>query len=66
MTRGGVKEHVEAIRERYLKAGRKEKGQILDEVTKVTGYHRKAAIRLLRRGWRAKAVGRRGGQGSMV
>ena len=60
MTRGGVKEYIEAIRERYLKAGRKEKGQILDEVTKVTGYHRKAAIRLLRRGWRAKAVGRRG------
>ena len=60
MTRGGVKEYIEAVQGRYLNAGRKEKGQILDEVTKVTGYHRKAVIRLLRRGWRAKAVGRRG------
>jgi hypothetical protein len=49
MTRGGVKEYIEAIRERYLKGSRREKGQILDEVTKVTGYHRKAAIRLLAR-----------------
>jgi len=60
MTRGGVKEYIEAVRERYLKANRKGKGQILDEVTKVTGYHRKAAIRLLRRSWKGKAVGRRG------
>jgi|TARA_Y100000310_G_C20597994_1_gene771507 hypothetical protein len=60
MTRGGVKEYIEAIRERYFKASRKEKGQILDEVNKVTGYHRKAAIRLLRRPWKGKAVGRRG------
>ncbi len=50
MTRGGVKEYIEAVRQRYLKVSRKEKGQNLDEVTKVTGYHRKAVIRLLRRG----------------
>lgn len=31
-------------------AGRNEKGRILDEFIQVTGYHRKAAIRLLRRG----------------
>lgn len=47
MTRGGVKEYLEAIQGRYLKAGRKEKGQILDEFIRVTGYHRKAVIRLL-------------------
>jgi hypothetical protein len=29
---------------------KKEKGKILDEFTKVTGHHRKAAIRLIRRG----------------
>ena len=58
MTRGGV-EDIEAVRERYLKASRKEKGQILDEVTKVTGYHRKAVNRSLRRSWKDKAVGRR-------
>jgi hypothetical protein len=55
MTRGSVREYVEAIRERYWRASRKEKGQILEEFTQVTGYHRKAAIRLLRRspgqGW---------------
>ena len=47
MTRGGVREGLEAVRGRYLKGNRKVKGQILDEVTEVTGYHRKAAIRLL-------------------
>ena len=48
MTRSSVKEYVEAIRERYRRANREEKGHILDEFTQVTGYHRKAAIRLLR------------------
>jgi len=43
MTRGGVKEYLEAVQGRYLKGNRKEKGRILDEVTKVTGYHRKSA-----------------------
>ena len=60
MTRGGVKEYLEAVQGRYLKASRKEKGRILDEVTKVTGYHRKAAIRLLGQGGKGKLVGRRG------
>lgn len=50
MTRNSVKEYVEALRARYRRAGRQEKGHILDEFTQVTGYHRKAAIRLLRRG----------------
>lgn len=60
MTRGGVKEYIEAVQGRYLKARRKEKGQILDEFTRVTGYHRKAAIRLLSRGCKEDSGGRRG------
>jgi hypothetical protein len=60
MTRGGVKEYIEAVRERYLKASRKEKGQILDEAVMVTGYHRKAAIRLLRGPRKNGATDRRG------
>jgi len=44
MTRSSIREYTEAIRERYLRASKKEKSKILDEFTKVTGYHRKAAI----------------------
>ena len=47
MTRGSIQEYTEAVRERYLRASKKEKGEILGEFTEVTGYHRKAAIRLL-------------------
>ena len=47
MTRGSVKEYLEAVELRYRKANRKEKGRLLDEFVQVTGYHRKAAIRLL-------------------
>jgi len=50
MTRGSIREYTEAVRERYFLASKKEKGKILDEFTKVTGCHRKAAIRLFRRG----------------
>ena len=60
MTRGGVKEYIEAVRGRYMKGSRKEKGRILDEAVRVTGYHRKAVIRSLSRGWKGKGVGRRG------
>jgi len=48
MTRSSVREYIEAIRERYVGADRRAKGRILDEATEVTGYHRKALIRLLR------------------
>lgn len=47
MTLSSVKEYAAAIRDRYLKADKEAKGKILDEFVKVTGYHRKAAIRLL-------------------
>ncbi len=49
MTRQSIQEYVAAIRERYRKASKEEKGKILDEFTQVTGLHRKAAIRLLNR-----------------
>ncbi len=60
MTRGSIREYTEAVQERYLRASKKEKGRILDEFTKVLGCHRKAAIRLLRRGNRSRANKRRG------
>lgn len=41
------REYLEAIRERYGRAGRRYKRQILDEFCRVCGYHRKHAIRLL-------------------
>ncbi|MDQ3347075.1 MAG: hypothetical protein M3545_03820 [Acidobacteriota bacterium] len=37
------------MRERYERSGRDAKGGLLDEVCEVTGYHRKAVIRLMRR-----------------
>src|SRR5439155_22840949 len=43
-------ELVAAQRGRYLRAGRREKSAILDEFVEATAYHRKHAIRLLRRG----------------
>jgi len=43
------RELIEAIAERYHAAGRSQKKQILDEFIKVTGYHRKHAIRALSR-----------------
>jgi hypothetical protein len=49
MTRGSIREYVEAIRGRYFMVSKDEKGRILDEFTKATGCHRKAAIRLFHR-----------------
>ena len=43
-----IREYVGRMRERYDHAARAAKGPLLDEVCEVTGYHRKAAIRLLR------------------
>lgn len=43
-------ELVTAVQRRYARAGRAEKGHILDEFVAVTGYHRKWAIELLRHG----------------
>ena len=60
MTRRSIREYVQAIRGRYLQASKEEKGKMLDEFTKVTGLHRKAAIRLLHRPGQPRAVKRRG------
>ena len=49
MTRASLREYATVQRERYRQATRAEKRQLLDEVVAVTGIHRKAAIRLLRR-----------------
>ena len=49
MTRGSILEYAEALRNRYYSASKKGKGKMLDEFTQVTGLHRKAAIRLLKR-----------------
>ena len=47
MTRGSVLEYAAAVRDRYRSGDKVGKGKILDEFVRVTGYHRKAAIRLL-------------------
>ena len=48
MTRNSIGEYAEAVRSRYLRASKKHKKVMLDEFCCTTGYHRKAAIRLLR------------------
>ena len=47
MTRNSIKEYAEAIKNRYRIETKRRKSRILDEFTKATGLHRKAAIRLL-------------------
>jgi len=49
VTRRSRMEYVQALRKRYFRAAKEEKGKMLDEFTQVTGLHRKAAIRLLNR-----------------
>ncbi len=49
MTRASLREYVAVQRERYRQASRRDKHRLLDEMVAVTGMHRKAAIRLLRR-----------------
>ena len=62
MTRASLREYTTVQRERYLAATRAEKGALLDEVVAVTGLHRKAAIRLLRRPPRLPTTARRTGR----
>ena len=47
MTRQSIREYARAIRDRYWQNSKVGKTKILDEFTKTTGLHRKAAIRLL-------------------
>ena len=62
MTRASLREYATKQRERYQSATRAEKHQLLDEVVAVTGIHRKAAIRLLRRRPRPRATPGPGGR----
>ena len=48
MRRSSVEEYAEAMRSRYTRAAsRTEKSRLLDEFSRVTGYHRKSAVRAL-------------------
>jgi len=60
MTRTSIREYTEAVRWRYLRSSKTDKGKILDEFIKVTGYHRKAAIRLLQQTDKARSGRKRG------
>jgi len=60
VTRRSIMEYAQALRERYFRATREEKGKMLDEFTQVTGLHRKAAIRLLNRLGQSRVGKRRG------
>jgi hypothetical protein len=62
VTRASLREYAAVQRERYQQATRREKHQLLDEMVAVTGMHRKAAIRLLRRLPRLAAARPRGGR----
>src|SRR5712692_5958317 len=56
------RELVAALQGRYRRAGRIEKGRMLDEIVTVTGYHRKYALGLLRAPPRPATVGHGGGR----
>ncbi len=63
MSPEAVLEYARAVSPRYLKAGKREKGRILNEFCDTTGHHRKAAIRLLRNPPRkARGLGVDGGK----
>ena len=62
MTRASLREYAAVQRERYQQASRGDTHRLLDEMVAVTGMHRKAAIRLLRRGPRAATAPGRGGR----
>jgi transposase InsO family protein len=47
MTRTSVWEYAAALRPAYLAGGKGERGRLLSEFCRASGYHRKAAIRLL-------------------
>jgi len=62
VTRASLREYAAVQRERYLRATRAGKRQLLNEVVAVAGIHRKAAIRLLRRELRAPTAPSRAGR----
>ncbi len=62
MTRASLREYATVQRERYQHATRAEKHRLLNELVTVTGMHRKAAIRLLRRAPRPPTAPSRAGR----
>ena len=54
---GARREVLSAVAERYRSAGRVEKGRILDALCATTGWHRKHAVRALRRRGTGKPAG---------
>ena len=64
MGKSDKKAYLEAIRGRYRKASRADKAKILDEFCAVCEYHRKSALRLLRRPSRKAAIRKKSGRPS--
>jgi hypothetical protein len=62
VTRASVREYATRQRARYEHADRRQKQALLDEIVAVTGMHRKAVIRLLRRSPRSAAAPSRAGR----
>lgn len=60
MRRSSVKEYTDTMKQRYTGASRTDKSPLLDEYVKVTGYHRKSAVRLLAGSSRNGRSGKRG------
>lgn len=60
MSPQSTREYIQAIQLRYRKGSRAEKGRLLDEVCAVTGYNRKAVLRLLHRASTPPHTPRRG------
>src|SRR5689334_2889875 len=57
MSQNTRKEILKKLRRRYERAGLEYKTKLLDDLVELFGYHRKAAIRALRRPERAEATG---------
>ena len=62
MTLQSKRELLEVTNPRYLKASKARKTQILDEFIAATGYHRKYAIRVLKRGPRPRGLRKKSGR----
>jgi len=60
VTRCSIVEYAEAVRERYFRAPRKAKTEILNEFVATAGMHRKSVIRLLNRRSRSSGSKKRG------
>lgn len=60
MTNMSKKELLDEVKSRYLKADKREKGVMLDEFCKNTGYHRKYATNILQAGYDYHRVRREG------